>query len=276
MRQRLLPLYGKGETEAIIRLIFTYLKGWNTVGLLINADRPVSESTHALIEGILLRLERHEPIQYITGIAPFYGMDLHVDRRVLIPRPETEMLVDLIVDAYGRREDLDVLDVATGSGCIAIALARTLKFPRVTAVDISADALEVARQNAMAMKTRITFIEADIFTYVPPRRSLDIIVSNPPYITEPEKAAMEANVLDYEPHSALFAPRGDELAFFRRLAEVGEHALRKDGGIFLEINPLLADETLALFSGDAWKDPAIVNDIHGRRRFLTAKINADD
>lgn len=276
MRQRLLPLYGKGETEAIIRLIFTYLKGWNTVGLLINADRQVSESTHALIEGILLRLERHEPIQYITGIAPFYGMDLHVDRRVLIPRPETEMLVDLIVDAYGRREDLDVLDVATGSGCIAIALARTLKFPRVTAVDISADALEVARQNAKAMKTRITFIEADIFTYVPPRRSLDIIVSNPPYITEPEKAAMEANVLDYEPHSALFAPRGDELAFFRRLAEVGEHALRKDGGIFLEINPLLADETLALFSGDAWKDPAIVNDIHGRRRFVTAKINADD
>lgn len=276
MRQRLLPLYGKGETEAIIRLIFTYLKGWNTVGLLINADRQVSESTHALIEGILLRLERHEPIQYVTGIAPFYGMDLHVDRRVLIPRPETEMLIDLIVDADGRREDLDVLDVATGSGCIAIALARTLKFPRVTAVDISADALEVARQNAMAMKTRITFIEADIFTYVPPRRSLDIIVSNPPYITEPEKAAMEANVLDYEPHSALFAPRGDELAFFRRLAEVGEHALRKDGGIFLEINPLLADETLALFSGDAWKDPAIVNDIHGRRRFVTAKINTDD
>lgn len=269
LRRRLLPGYGQGETQAIIRIIFQYLKGWDAAHIFMNEDKEVSPETAAAIERIMARLERHEPIQYITGIAPFYGMELHVDRRVLIPRPETERLVDMIVDAVGEREDLRVLDICTGSGCIAIALARNLRFPHIEAIDLSADALEVARENARRMNVEIDFKEADIFKWEPAPDSYDVMVSNPPYIALSERDAMEANVLDYEPEMALF-PGDDPLIFYSRLAETAARGLKKGGRIYLEINPKFAQDTAALLRHAGLSDVELSRDIHGDYRYAKA------
>lgn len=271
MRRRLEPRYGAGETQAIIRIIFSWLAGWNTVQLLSNATREVSESMRARIADTLRRLEEGEPVQYITGLAPFYGLDLHVDRRVLIPRPETEMLVDMIVDENREAKDLCVLDVGTGSGAIAIALARHLLFPQVTAVDVSRDALAVARENAAAFGAKIRFIEADIFQWQPDAKSFDIIVSNPPYIAPFEKEKMESNVLDYEPHTALFAPEENPTAYYRRIVALAVDALRPGGRIYFEINPLYSSEIAVLLKEEYWEDVRLLKDIHGRERYAAAK-----
>lgn len=167
LREILRPLYGNGETEAIIRIMFHYLKGWNTVDIIMHEDASLSPFIKSEIDAILKRLVKHEPIQYITGEARFHGMEMKVTPDVLIPRPETDELVDIIVSDAGETEDLRVLDIGTGSGCIAIALARSLRFPTVTAVDISDAALAVARENASNLKANVSFIKEDILTVSP-------------------------------------------------------------------------------------------------------------
>ena len=205
LKARLAPVYGEGEANAMVRLIFHHLKGWNTTDIIVNGDRQVSPYIHSLIERIVTRIIKGEPIQYVLGEARFYGMDFKVNRNVLIPRQETEELVDMIVNE-NKRSDLRVLDIGTGSGAIAVALCRNLRFPRVTAIDISDKALEVAEENARRLHANVFLRQKDIFTYMPPEDSYDIIVSNPPYIPEEEKAGMERNVLDHEPALALFVP----------------------------------------------------------------------
>lgn len=275
LRDTLVPRYGKGETEAIIRLIFHHLKGWNTVDLLINEDKTLSPYIVGKIKEIEKRLLQDEPIQYIVGDAYFYGMDFIVNRNVLIPRPETEELVDMIV-SQNRRPDLDVLDIATGSGCIAIALARNLPFSKVTALDISEKALETARLNAQRLKAKIDFIHADIFTHTFPNDSFDIIASNPPYVDEKEKAAMNANVLRYEPASALFVPDDDPLVFYRRIATVAHAALRAGGSLYLEINPLHSDDMQRLLSDTGFRNVQTHLDIHGKKRIMSCSKKSDN
>ena len=203
MKTELEPLYGAGEATAIVRLIFHSLKGWELPQLLMNGDRDASPWLEEKIAGIMERLKRREPVQYILGEAYFYGLRFNVTPAVLIPRQDSEQLVDMIL-RDNRGEDLHVLDIGTGSGCLAIALARNLPFARVTAIDNSAAALEVAGENARLLKARVDFIEADIFKWEPADSSLDIMVSNPPYIDESEKKDMDSNVKDYEPAQALF------------------------------------------------------------------------
>ncbi|MDE6577376.1 MAG: peptide chain release factor N(5)-glutamine methyltransferase, partial [Muribaculaceae bacterium] len=181
LRDSLRPIYGRGETEAIIRIIFHHLKGWSAVDMIVHEGEPLSPFIKTEIEKIRQRLLKQEPIQYITGEARFHGLNLKVSPDVLIPRPETEELVDLIVDEADDRTDLRVLDIGTGSGCIAIALARSLRFPYIYALDVSQKALQVARKNTAEHKVNISFIEADIFSWQP-SETFDIIVSNPPYI----------------------------------------------------------------------------------------------
>ena len=270
MRRRLAPLYGQAESRAIIEIIFKYLMGWNRVDLLMRDDKELSPTIRTRIGEILGRLERHEPIQYITGIAPFYGMDLHVDRNVLIPRHETEGLVDMIADHYRDRRDLRVLDIATGSGCIAIALARNLPFADVTGLDISEGALAVARRNGKELKTAVRWEHADIFTYNPEPESLDIVVSNPPYVRESERAGMEANVLDYEPQGAIFVPDSDPLIFYSRIAEVAMEGLVPGGGLFLEINPLEAENLRKLLVQHGFVRVEIVDYMDARSRLAAA------
>lgn len=269
MRSRIGRMYSEGETKAIIRLIFYHLKGWSLTDMAIHADDELSPFIRNEIETILKRLENHEPIQYITGNAYFHGLTLKVAPGVLIPRPETAELVDIIADSFGEREDLKVLDVGTGSGAIAIALSRQLKFPEITAVDISEKALEIARTNASLLKAKIKFIHLDILKDFP-EGSFDIVVSNPPYVTVSEKSAMEKNVLDYEPEEALFVADENPLLFYRRIIEQSRESINKDGGIFLEINPLFADDIARLLKNNGYKEVEILLDSFGRKRFAKA------
>lgn len=275
LRDSLRPIYGNGETEAIIRIIFHYLKGWNTVDLLIHEPDPISPFMQGEVEKILDRLMKHEPIQYITGEARFHGLQLKVTSDVLIPRPETSELVDLIIDQADEKEDLRILDLCTGSGCIAVALARSLRFPQITAVDISAAALEVAKSNAKELKANITFIKADIFKWIPEGK-FDIIVSNPPYIDESEKKDIEKNVLKYEPHQALFVPDENPLIFYKRIVTIADASLSPKGKLYLEIYPRHADELAVYLKENSFTSVDIRRDSFGKQRFIIAFKESDN
>lgn len=269
LRSELTPVYGHGETEAIIRLIFNHVKGWSTVDMLINENKPLSSFIISQIDSILDRLKKEEPIQYIVGQAYFYGMDFKVTLDVLIPRPETEELVDMITHNE-KSADLRVLDIGTGSGCIAIALSRNLLFPKITAIDVSEAAINIAQENAKTFSAKIDFKVCDIFSYNPDPDSLDIIVSNPPYIDESEKKDMHDNVLLHEPPTALFVPDRDPLVFYRRIGHIAIKALAPGRHLYFEINPRHADELSELLSKQGFDEISIITDIHGRHRFIKA------
>lgn len=264
----LTPLYGEGEARAMMRLIFYHLKSWKTTDLIIHEGDELSGYMESEIKGILNRLLMHEPIQYVLGQAYFYGMYLKVNPGVLIPRPETEELVTLIVNE-NPGTDLRVLDIGTGSGAIAIALSRHLNFPRITAIDISSKALDVAVENARDLKADIDFIKDDIFVWQPSPGLFDIIVSNPPYITESEMKEMESNVLDYEPHTALFVPDENPLVFYSRISTVATEALVSGGRLYFEINPLFADKLKSLLAEDGFRDIEVTEDAYHRKRFIS-------
>lgn len=255
----------------MMRLAFHALYGWDTTQYILRSDREASADMQQRFHSLLERLKTREPIQYILGQADFYGMIFKVAPGVLIPRPETAQLVDWIVDSLGDRKDLRVLDVGTGSGCIAISLARHLPFAVVDAIDINPEAIRLARENASQLKVSIRLIHDDIFAFSPQPNSYDIIVGNPPYIADKERAEMDKNVLDYEPHNALFVPDSDPLKFYRRIAEVAAEALAPQGWLYFEINPLYASELKDMLSRDDWQNIELQKDIHDRLRFLRAQ-----
>lgn len=271
IREVLVPRFGKGETEAMIRLIFHHLKGWNATDMVINSDKELSEYTRGKIDEILERVLKGEPIQYVTGEAYFYGMDLIVTPDVLIPRVETQELVDFIVKKYDGVSDLKILDIGTGSGCIAIALARNLPFVQVTGIDISEKALDVAKENGEKLKANVNWVKADVFNFSPAADSFDIIVSNPPYVMMSEQRGMEVNVLEHEPWVALFVPDDDPLRFYRRIAKMGIDALKDGGTLWFELNAQLADETAKLVKSLGYEDVTLGRDIAGKWRFIEAK-----
>ncbi|MDE6378694.1 MAG: peptide chain release factor N(5)-glutamine methyltransferase, partial [Duncaniella sp.] len=215
---RLTPLYEPGEARWLVRIMMEHFTRMTRTDLMLRGDEEASQLLEEKVSAVIERLLRNEPIQYILGETYWHGLTLKVTPEVLIPREETSELIDIIADDCGGRSDLNVADLCTGSGCIAIALARVLPFSTVTATDISAGALVVARENASACKVKITFIQGDILRGVPlPDGSMDVIVSNPPYICRKEEIDMNANVLDYEPHLALFVPDDDPLCFYREI-----------------------------------------------------------
>lgn len=268
---RLEPHYGRGEAEALMRIIFEHLKGWDMTYLCLHAEDEVSDFIKIRVDDIVERLLHDEPIQYITGDVYWHGMHLCVTPAVLIPRAETAELIDIIIDENKRRDDLAVIDACTGSGCMAIALSRNLPFARVVAFDISADALAVARKNASLKKARINFVIHDALSRFPfDEQSFDIVVSNPPYITESERGEMSANVLDYEPAVALFVPDNDPLRFYKAIASEAFRVLKPGGKLYFEINPLYAADITAFLVNSGWEDVVISKDIHGRDRFAKA------
>lgn len=268
---RLSQHYEESEARWLTRISLEHLTGLGSTDLLLHGDREASEATAETMDRITERLLEDEPIQYILGETYWHGLTLKVTPAVLIPRPETSQLVDIIADEAGQRADLTVVDLCTGSGCIAIALARRLPFAQVTAIDISADALEVARENAGSTRTSIRLVQADVLAHLPlEESSADIIVSNPPYVCESEKAAMSRNVLDYEPHTALFVPDSDALRFYRSISRQGRRIATPGGKLYLEINPLQAAPLLAMLEADGWDDPQTLKDIHGKNRFVRA------
>lgn len=269
MQAKLEKIYPANEARWIVREIFFNLKGYRLADLMLKADDEVSDYISGKIDKIMSRLLANEPIQYILGTTRFYGMDFKVTPDTLIPRPETEEMVDIIVKRWGSADDLRVLDICTGSGCIAIALARNLPFSRVTGIDISEVALKVARENANDLKANVMFVKEDALTLVKPRENeYDLIVSNPPYVLESEKKEMDKNVLEYEPDIALFVPDNDPLRFYKPIIEYSACALRSGGMLYMEINPLEVNELLKLVDNGVWSDCEIMRDLSGRYRFM--------
>ncbi len=262
----------EGEAQALVREILLRLKGYSNTDIAYHASDEATEYLSTHTADTVSRIIDGEPVQYIFGMAHFHGMELHVSPDVLIPRPETSELVDLIADHYRDTADLRVMDLCTGSGCIAIALSRELKFARVSAIDISEAALRIARQNASDLKALVDFSLMDILkAQVPAAGEYDVIVSNPPYICESEKSGMEKNVLDNEPHTALFVPDSDPLLFYRHISLYARRSLTSGGTLWLEINPMHADALRRLLEADGWIDVNILRDTAGRERFTVAQ-----
>ena len=270
IRRRLDGIYDRREREAVILLVFSFVKGWSRVDLIINEGKELSEFAKREIDGIVDRLILGEPIQYITGQARFFGMDLKVGPGVLIPRPETEELVDWIKDDSEGKEDLQILDIGTGSGCIAVALARTLPFSDVTAIDISVRALEIASENARSLKAKVRFVEADMYRWMPESGSLDIVVSNPPYIAPDEEADMEVRVKDFEPREALFVEAADPIRPYRRIGEIAAVGLKPGGAVYVELNPRFADAVRKYYESQGWAEVELRVDSYGKTRFMRA------
>lgn len=274
--RRLTAVYPDGEARMLLRIIYEELKGWSQVDRVILADQPVTQYFADKVNGIVERLLRHEPIQYIFSSARFYGLQLKVTPAVLIPRQETEELVDMIVSDYRDRTDLRIIDLCTGSGCIAVALARNLPFPEVEGVDNSAEALEVARENAKLLKVSVDFRLVNVLEMPEPTEGeYDIVVSNPPYIVPSEKKEMEQNVLDYEPSAALFVPENDPFLFYKAISRWSLKSLAAGGRIYFEINPLFAAELKRWMTAEGWADVELFADMQKKQRFLRAQKPVD-
>ncbi len=264
-------LYPEQEAKALAKGILTEVFRFSALDLYASKDRDFSEKEHEKLEDILIRLRRFEPFQYITGETSFLGLPFHVTKGVLIPRPETAELVDWIVSDYGKRKRLRVLDIGTGSGCIAIALAKFLPRSEVEAWDISDTALHLTRLNAERNGVVVKCKQVDVLSHIVPAGQATICVSNPPYICEREKAGMERNVLDWEPEQALFVPDEDPLRFYRKIAEEASKRLSPDGVLYYEINQAYGHETVALLESMGYHDVELRKDLSGNDRMIKAR-----
>ena len=256
------------EVQAMIRVVCEDVFNYDPVDVALRQESELPDFAAERIADIIARLRRHEPLQYIVGSARFHGHRFKVTPAVLIPRPETEQLVDLIVDE-NPASDLRVLDMGTGSGCIAISLARALKFAQVDALDVSRDALAVARENAALLKVKVQFFESVMLAPQPPGR-YDIIVSNPPYICWSERESMDRNVKDYEPGQALFVPDNDPLLFYKAIAPYAVQSLERGGRLYLEINQRFGNEVKRLLESSGFDEVRIIEDSYGKVRFAAA------
>ena len=311
IRNSLKDIYPPGEAQALVRLIMERVCGLSTHQLLLGKGKELSDTEKFKIKEIVEGLRLYKPIQYLLGIADFYGIEFKVTPDVLIPRPETAELVERIITDY-RGQAPRILDIGTGSGCIAISLAKHLPKAEVAAVDISPEALAVAEENARLNQVSVSFLELDIlsegypsfmqgklkfhveetkvsrkenksFTYMKPKShteetavspigNFNCIVSNPPYIMNKEKATMEANVLENEPHMALFVPDDDPLLFYRAIARFGQRHLVEGGHLYFEINALCGKETVAMLRQENYTEVELIQDLYGKDRIVKAKI----
>ncbi len=270
-KKRLRGVWPERELGQMMRIIMDEVMHYTPVDMIIHDHDDLPDFFADKLDHIIGRLQRHEPLQYVLGVTRFHGLRLKVTPATLIPRPETEMLVDIITDA-NQQPDLRVLDVGTGSGCIALALSRTLKWPQVTGTDVSAAALDVARANARQLKAHnVDFKLQDITQATPPHEPAhDVVVSNPPYVCQSEQEQMEANVLDYEPHTALFVPDADPLMFYRAIARYATADLVPGGRLYFEINQTQGEATASMLHGMGFGNVAIERDQYGNERFASA------
>lgn len=293
---RLTGIYDTDEAKAIVRWMLDIRFGLSLTDIVCGKLDELTDAEQSELEGMMQRLESGEPVQYVTGTTEFCGRQFHVEPGVLIPRPETEELCRWMIekrkDQERRREgvrregEYQVLDVGTGSGCIAITLALEMKEAKVTAWDISDDALRIAKKNAEALGAEVTFEQRDALNHgdrhsdlrcatiiepVPMIQQWDVIVSNPPYVCQKEAATMERHVLEHEPHLALFVPDDDPLRFYRAIAKYGQKTLKPNGLLYFELNPLYASETESMVRELGYAETEIKLDMFGKQRFLKAK-----
>ena len=270
LREQLSKSYEPQEANGLARIIFCDILGQSNVDYYLCKDIDLSGNEEEKVKSILQRLEKYEPIQYIEGKKYFSGREFFVRQGVLIPRPETEELVELAAQAC--KPNAKILDIGTGSGCIAISLSKKLPEAEVHAWDISEVALEVAKQNNEQLSASVHFEQHDILTYqATGEEAFDLIISNPPYIAESEKAEMEPNVLVWEPSIALFVPDNDPLLFYRRIGELALRMLTPNGKLFFEINRAYGDATKQLLCNQGYKNIHIQKDLSGNDRFVYAE-----
>ena len=274
INESLKDLYPPSEISSLVRLIMERVSNIQPHHFLFCKDKILPEAEKNRIHEIVERLKEMEPIQYILGTADFYSLQFEVNPSVLIPRPETEELVEqVIIDNEGKK--IKILDIGTGSGCIAVTLRKHLKQASIIATDISTEALDTARRNAKRNNATITFIQTDILN---PEKAemdipfiLDVIVSNPPYIKEEEKIDMERNVLDYEPHIALFVPDNDPLLYYWHIAHFGKKKLRRNGRLYFEINAAYGSMVVEMLEEEGYKDIELIQDLSGKDRIVKAR-----
>jgi len=273
IRQSLVDYYPDSEVSVFIRLIVEHVTGSSLPLLLLDKSTKITKQRTVEIEKIVNRLKTFEPIQHIIGNTEFYGSVFTVDKNVLVPRQETEELVELIIKENRSSENLRLLDIGTGSGCIAISLKKHMPKAEIEAWDISSKALEVANQNSLLNKTSILFREVDILKDYPTTPKFDIIVSNPPYILDKEKIDMDKNVLDFEPHNALFVPNDAPLLFYERIADVAKDLLHDKGFLYFEINRQMGLKTAKMLYNKNFKNIEIIKDISNNDRIVKAQLN---
>ena len=264
--QRLSNVYDTGEAKAIVRWVLDVRFGLSTADIYCGKVTQLSPNDQVELEKIMQRLEKAEPVQYVLGVADFCGRQFHVAPGVLIPRPETAELCHLIVEDGGS----DILDIGTGSGCIAITLALDIADAKVTAWDISDDALRIAKGNAKDLGANVSFEHRDALNPSLTSQIWDVIVSNPPYICRKEADEMEENVLKYEPDTALFVPDDDPLLFYRHIMNYAASSLRQEGRLYFEINPIYADSIVEHLQQTGFVSVQKITDQFGKTRFIKA------
>ncbi len=262
--------YSVQEINTTIQWLLEHALGVTRTDILIDKEVALSAIQRRQLHNYIVRLNQEEPIQYILGECEFYGRKFVVTPHVLIPRPETEELVHLIIQQHKKSEGLKVLDIGTGSGCIAITLNEELSQSNVWALDNSHDALTVAQQNALNLQASTEFVEMNILVDFPKIKQLDIIVSNPPYVLNSEKADMRQNVLEHEPPTALFVEDSDPLLFYRRISELCSQQLASVKWVYLEVHEKFATETKKLLTKGGFMETCIVKDAQHKDRFVVA------
>jgi len=269
IRKELAGIYAKEEIESMIFLIFEKLKGYSrTQFLLANEEKLIGDDRNEIWK-VIDRLKNHEPIQYILGMTEFYGLPFYTVPGVLIPRPETEELVQWII-LENRHSNPAILDIGTGTGCIAISLQKNIPESTVLACDISRVCIETAERNSLLNNSKVSVFEYDILNETPEIQfsELDIVVSNPPYIREAEKSLMEKNVLEHEPELALFVPNEKPLIFYEQIANFSQIHLKNQGQLYFEINEAFGPECCDMLQGKGFSKIAIKKDINGKDRMI--------
>jgi release factor glutamine methyltransferase len=270
--QELTPIYDAGEAESFFYLILEEKNQMKRIDLALRPDLEFSKEELLVWNSILEQLKKEIPIQYLLGKTSFYGLDFEVNESVLIPRPETEELVDWILSnnrIIQESKNLKILDIGTGSGCIAISLAKNILNSEVYAIDVSEKALATAKKNAELNNVNVTFINQNILETEDLKQQFDIIVSNPPYVRNLEKEEIKKNVLDNEPHLALFVEDNDALIFYRKIAELAQKNLSENGQLFFEINQYLGKEMIDLLGKMNFKNIELRKDIYGNDRMIS-------
>ena len=271
----LLPFYDEMEAESFFYILLENKRQLRRIDLALDADKEFSEDEISIWNTILEKLKTQIPIQYILRTTHFYGLEFIVDENVLIPRPETEELVDWIVklnSKISKKKNLRILDIGTGSGCIAISLTKNIPNSEVFAIDVSEKALAVAEKNALLNTVSLTFLHKNILETTSLDQKFDIIVSNPPYVRNLEKSEIKSNVLENEPHLALFVADDDALIFYKKIAELAAANLNPNGQLFFEINQYLGKETLDLLESLGLKNRELRKDIYGNDRMIACNF----
>ena len=271
IRDALRGCYPDSEALSIAKMLLMEVFGFSTLELYGGKDKEISGKRRDVLNEMIARLQKNEPIQYIIGIETFGGLTFEVNANVLIPRPETLELVQWIVEDWQTKPAGRILDVGTGSGCIAISLANRIPQAKVEAWDVSEDALEVARKNGRRNEVEVYFCQQDVLKAEAGNVRYDVIVSNPPYIAEKEKEQMDANVLDWEPSLALFVPDDDPLLFYRKIALLAMDILTEEGAIYFEINQAYGQETLQMLKDLGYTQVELKKDAWDNDRMIKAK-----